>query len=245
MNQEMLRLAVLIDAENAQLAILSELLAEVAKIGTATVKRVYGDFTSQALAAWREPLLAHSILPIQQFRNTVHKNASDSALIIDAMDLLYTRKFDGFCIVSSDSDFTRLASRIREEGLQVFGFGEKQTPNSFVAACSRFLYTEIFRHAPVEPAEPTVPVVPAQHPAEIEKLAPKLVDAVESCVDDGGWALLSRVGMVLANHLPDFDPRHYGFKNLSALIEADNQLEMQKRGAADVVEIFVRVRQKS
>ena len=196
----------------------------------------------QALAAWRESLLAHSILPIQQFRNTVHKNASDSALIIDAMDLLHSGKFDGFCIVSSDSDFTRLASRIREEGLLVFGFGETQTPKSFVAACNRFIYTEIFRKAPAESREAAEP---QQHPADLHELTPKLVDAVESCADDSGWAMLARVGSVLANHLPDFDPRHYGFRDLSALAEAADQLEIEKRGAADAVQILVRVKTPS
>ena len=136
MDRETRRLAVLIDAENAQVAILSELLAEIAKLGSATVRRIYGDFTNSALASWREPLLAHSIQAVQQYRNTVHKNASDSALIIDAMDLLHSGRFDGFCIVSSDSDFTRLASRIREDGLLVYGFGEHKTP-CFLHCCLR------------------------------------------------------------------------------------------------------------
>lgn len=131
------RLVVLIDAENAQRSILGGLMAEIAKIGSATVKRVYDDFTTTDLAPWREPLLTYSIQPIKQFRNTVHKNASDSALIIDAMDLLHSKRFEGFCIVSSDSDFTRLASRIREEGLLVYGYGEKHTPISFIALCAQ------------------------------------------------------------------------------------------------------------
>lgn len=243
---EGMRLAVLIDAENAQLSILAELLAEVAKIGSATVKRVYGDFTNQGLAAWREPLLSNSILPIQQFRNTVHKNASDSALIIDAMDLLHSGKFDGFCIVSSDSDFTRLASRIREEGLLAFGFGEKQTPKSFVAACNRFIYTEILRKAPQEPSatgESTGPAEPKKHPGNLNELAPKLASAVESCEDESGWALLSKVGKLLSNHQPDFDPRHYGFKNLSSLVKGMEQFDTEQRTEANVQEFFVRLKQ--
>lgn len=240
MDQEAHRLAVLIDAENAQLAILPELLAEIAKIGAATVKRVYGDFTSPALASWREPLLAHSILPVQQFRNTVHKNASDSALIIDAMDLLHSGKFDGVCIVSSDSDFTRLASRIREEGVLVYGFGERKTPASFIAACNKFTYTEVLRKS----AEGT------QLPATADKdmfgddtrLRRQLVDAVESCADESGWAPLGAVGKVVANHVPDFDPRHYGFKKLSALFEATNLFDVKRQGDEGASSIFVKLK---
>ena len=227
MDRETRRLAVLIDAENAQLAILPELLAEIAKLGLAIVKRVYGDFTTPALASWHEPLLAHSIQPIQQFRNTVHKNASDSALIIDAMDLLHSRRFDGVCIVSSDSDFTRLASRLREEGLLVYGFGEHKTPTSFIAACDKFTYTEVLRKPNDE----------MQHPAPSPKnlfavetpLRQQLVDAVESCTDESGWAPLGAVGNVVANHVSDFDARHYGFRKLSALVEATGLFDIRRR----------------
>ena len=145
MPDDTLRLAVLIDADNASPAVMGDILAEVSKLGIATVKRVYGDFTSSNLNSWRAVLADHAIQPIQQFRNTVGKNASDSALIIDAMDLLHTRELGGFCLVSSDSDFTRLATRIREDGLPVFGFGEEKTPNAFIKACDRFIYTEIFK----------------------------------------------------------------------------------------------------
>ena len=145
MPDDTLRLAVLIDADNASPAVIGDILAEVSKLGIATVKRVYGDFTSSNLNSWRAVLADHAIQPIQQFRNTVGKNASDSALIIDAMDLLHTRELGGFCLVSSDSDFTRLATRIREDGLPVFGFGEEKTPNAFIKACDRFIYTEIFK----------------------------------------------------------------------------------------------------
>lgn len=240
MDHEAHRLAVLIDAENAQLAILPELLAEIAKIGSATVKRVYGDFTNPALASWREPLLAHSIQPIQQFRNTVHKNASDSALIIDAMDLLHSHKFDGFCVVSSDSDFTRLASRIREEGLLVYGFGERKTPTSFIAACDKFTYTEVLRKSSED----------AQHPAPAPKnlfddenpLRQQLVEAVESCADENGWAHLGSVGKVVANHVPDFDPRHYGFKKLSSLVEASGLFEVKGHGEEGASSILVKLK---
>ena len=145
MPDDTLRLAVLIDADNASPAVIGDILAEVSKLGIATVKRVYGDFTSSNLNSWRAVLADHAIQPIQQFRNTVGKNASDSALIIDAMDLLHTRELGGFCLVSSDSDFTRLATRIREDGLPVFGFGEEKTPNAFIKASDRFIYTEIFK----------------------------------------------------------------------------------------------------
>jgi len=237
MDKETHRLAVLIDAENAQLAILSELMAEIAKIGSATVKRVYGDFTNPALASWREPLLAHSIQPIQQFRNTVHKNASDSALIIDAMDLLHSGRFDGFCIVSSDSDFTRLASRIREEGLLVYGLGERKTPSSFIAACDKFTYTEVLRKPSEEPQSS------ASVPKEIESgLRQQLVDAVESCADENGWASLGAVGNVVANHVPDFDPRHYGFKKLSSLVEATGLFDIRGRGDNVAPSVLVRLK---
>ncbi len=236
----MSRLAVLIDAENAQLAILDGLLAEIAKIGTASVKRVYGDFTSPALAPWREQLLAHSIQPIQQFRNTAHKNASDSALIIDAMDLLHSKRFDGFCIVSSDSDFTRLASRIREEGLLAYGYGERKTPTSFVAACDKFTYTEVLR-APAK-GRSAPPAVRKEALVENSELMRHLVDAAESCANESGWAPLGNVGSVVANHLPEFDPRHYGFKKLSALVEATGLFELQKRGSGDSLSLYVKLK---
>ncbi len=243
MERDMPRLAVLIDAENAQLTILSGLLAEIAKFGTASVKRVYGDFTSPTLASWRDQLLAHSIQPIQQFRNTVHKNASDSALIIDAMDLLHSKKFDGFCIVSSDSDFTRLASRIREEGLSVYGFGEQKTPNSFIAACDKFTYTEVLR--PPEPSASGPAVVRSDAVGKDTEIARHLKDAVESCADDDGWASLGAVGSVVTNHLPVFDPRHYGFKKLSALVEATGLFDLQKRGGEGAASLFVKLKPES
>jgi hypothetical protein len=233
MDRDTRRFAVLIDAENAQLAILPELLVEIA----ATVKRVYGDFTNPALASWREPLLAHSILPIQQFRNTVHKSASDSALIIDAMDLLHSGRFDGFCIVSSDSDFTRLASRIREEGLLAFGFGEQKTPKSFVSACDKFTYTEILHKRTNESPDQSEP---HRHPGDLNVIVPKIADAVESCADESGWSFLGRVGSILANHLPDFDPRHYGFAKLSSLMGPLEEFEVEKRGSDDAPQLFVR-----
>lgn len=240
MEKETQHLAVLIDAENAQLAILPALFGEIAKIGIATVKRVYGDFTTTALSAWREPMLAHSIQPIQQFRNTAHKNASDSALIIDAMDLLHSRKFGAFCIVSSDSDFTRLVSRIKEEGVLAYGFGEQKTPKSFIAACDKFIYTEIFRKTAGKSPLPAMPG--SKTPGNLNDFIPKLLNAVESCADESGWSFLGRVGALLANQVPDFDPRHYGYTKLSSLVQAIGLLEVEKRGEDQAMQICVRAK---
>lgn len=233
-----LRLAVLIDAENAQASIVGNLLAEIAKIGSAAVKRIYGDFTSPLLSSWRNCLLEHSIQPIQQFHNTTGKNATDSALIIDAMDLLHSRRFGGYCIVSSDGDFTRLATRIREEGLKVYGFGEQKTPKSFVAACDRFTYTELLRpegkrsdggngdgagsFPAMEPIQPK--------DARLDQLLRRAVDA---SADETGWAFLGKVGNYLVNQHSDFDPRNYGHKKLASLFEAVGVFDMQRRGAKD------------
>ena len=232
------KLAVLIDADNAQPSIIDALLAEIAKYGTASVKRIYGDWTLPQLKGWKEVLLTHSIQPIQQFGYTTGKNATDSAMIIDAMDLLYTGKFDGFCIVSSDSDFTRLASRIRESGVNVYGFGERKTPKPFVSACDKFIYTENLRKdAAAE--QPEVDVTKAR------KLIAQLRDAVEDAADDSGWANLGTVGQLIANKHPDFDPRTYGFKKLGELIRATEAFEFKdedpltnKRG------IFIRPKRK-
>ncbi len=235
------RLAVLIDADNAQPSVIEGLLAEVAKYGVASVKRIYGDFTSPRMTQWKAALLRHSISPAQQFAYTSGKNATDSSMIIDAMDLLYTRRFDGFCLVSSDSDFTRLAQRVREEGLTVYGFGEKKTPDAFVRACDKFVYTEVLRIAPAtnEAAKPasakkvatTVASKPMQQSATtptpvdkkdkgVESLPLELIrQAIEEASDDQGWAFLGSVGSYLSKIRPDFDPRLYGHKKLSELLK--------------------------
>jgi NYN domain/OST-HTH/LOTUS domain len=236
----MSRLAVLIDAENAQLAIIGELIGEVAKLGAATVKRAYGDFTTPNLASWREKILAHSIQPVQQFRNIAHKNASDGALIIDAMDLLHSKRLDGFCIVSSDSDFTRLASRIREEGLLVYGFGEKKTPNSFIAACDKFVYTEILRD-PSKITKNGTPSTSAPLTATNE-IVHHLTSAIQDCADETGWALLGRVGSIINNQLPDFDPRSYGFSKLSQMIKSMGSFEVRvPKNEPQMIAVRVRV----
>ncbi|WP_449258763.1 NYN domain-containing protein [Chlorobium limicola] len=221
------RLAVLIDADNTQPSIIEGILSEIAQYGTASVRRIYGDWTSTALKSWKELLLQHSIQPIQQFGYTKGKNATDSAMIIDAMDLLYTGKFDGFCIVSSDSDFTKLASRLRESGLTVYGFGEKKTPSPFVSACDKFIYTELLR-AKINDNE----VIIRKTAAELKmdsKLVRLLRNAVESSSDESGWAHLATLGATIAKQLPEFDPRNYGYGKLGELIRATTLFEVNER----------------
>lgn len=221
------KLAVLIDADNAQPAIIEALLAEIAKYGTANVKRIYGDWTGFHLKGWKDVLLLYSIQPIQQFRYTVGKNATDSAMIIDAMDLLYTNRFDGFCIVSSDSDFTKLASRIREAGLVVYGFGAKKTPEPFVSACDKFIYAEVL----VSKADDSMSIKrkTAIDLKQDTKLVNLLRNAVEASSDDSGWAHLAPVGSNIAKQAPDFDPRNYGYYKLGELVAATKLFEIEER----------------
>lgn len=214
------RLAVLIDADNAQASLVHELMAEISRYGAATIKRAYGDWTTSNLTPWKEVLQAMAIQPIQQFRNTVRKNATDSALIIDAMDVLHAGSVDGFCLVSSDSDFTRLATRIREAGLLVYGFGERKTPVPFIAACDKFIYTEILKQ---EPAAAPQPVTPS--PPDLESL---LTAAVDATAREDGWASLASVGSHITKNQPDFDSRNYGFKKLSELVRSQNYLEVEE-----------------
>lgn len=232
-----LRLAVLIDADNAQAAVIEGLLAEIARFGEATVKRIYGDFTAPTSSSWKKVLQRYAIKPVQQFAYTTGKNATDSTLIIDAMDLLYTRKFDGFCLITSDSDFTGLAMRLREEGLTVLGFGEKKTPDAFRNACHKFVFTEILRPSTAtEPnvsspqkisIEPKVASVPPFAEAIEHKLEfPKqfLLTALDQSIDDAGWAHLGTFGSYLTKLQPDFDSRLYGYKKLSDLVKAKTEL---------------------
>jgi uncharacterized LabA/DUF88 family protein len=221
------RLAVLIDADNAQPSIVKGLLSEIAKYGTANVKRIYGDWTMPGLKGWKEMLLQHSIQPIQQFGYTSGKNATDSALIIDAMDLLYTGRFDGFCIVSSDSDFTKLASRIRETGLFVYGFGERKTPKAFVSACDKFIFTEVLRLK--DDYSEKITRKPANEIKKDTKLVNLLRNAVEASSDDSGWAHLASVGSNIAKQAPEFDPRNYGYKKLGELVSVTNLFQIEER----------------
>lgn len=227
-DESSLRLAVLIDADNAQAAVIDGLLAEVARFGEATVKRIYGDFTSPTSASWKAVLQKHAIKPVQQFAYTKGKNATDSTLIIDAMDLLYTRKFDGFCLVTSDSDFTGLAMRLREEGIAVFGFGEQKTPESFRNACHKFILTEVLR-PPKETAKPTAKdkkstteIQPAPPAKEYPPIPLEFIkEAIEKTAGEDGWAHMGAAGSYLTKLQPDFDPRIYGHKKLSDLFRAN------------------------
>ena len=225
------KLAVLIDADNAQPSIIDGLLSEIATYGTANVKRIYGDWTLPGLKGWKEVLLQYSIQPIQQFGYTTGKNATDSALIIDAMDLLYTGKFDGFCIVSSDSDFTKLASRIRETGLFVYGFGEKKTPKSFVSACDKFIFTEVLRSK--DDSSERIRRLTMSDLKKDTKLVNLLRSAVEASSDDSGWAHLASVGSNIAKQASDFDPRNYGYKKLGGLASATKLFQMEERAVGD------------
>ncbi len=238
------KLAVLIDADNAQPSIVDGLLSEIANYGTASVKRIYGDWTGPSLKGWKEVLLEHSIQPMQQFAYTKGKNATDSAMIIDAMDLLYTENFNGFCIVSSDSDFTKLASRVRESGLLVYGFGEKKTPSSFVSACDKFIYTEVLR-ARTDESE----AIAKKSSTELKrdtKLVALLRNAVEASSDDSGWANLSPVGSNIVKQAPEFDPRNYGYEKLGALITATTLFEIDERqiGSTNSKILYVRNKRK-
>ncbi|WP_408648777.1 NYN domain-containing protein [Tumidithrix elongata] len=240
------RLAVLIDADNASAKLIEPLLKEIAKYGTAHVKRIYGDWTSTQLNSWKDKLNKFAIQPMQQFRYSVGKNSTDSALIIDAMDLLYTQNFDGFCIISSDSDFTRLASRIRESGLIVYGFGEKKTPEAFVSGCDKFIYTEILEQAEDSSATNStesvfaekdgLPVVPTANAIEItddkklkinKKLIKLLTDAYDAVAEEDGWANLGPFGGQLTKLSPSFDSRNYGYKKLSELVRAVGVFEIK------------------
>jgi len=231
-----MKIAVLIDADNAQAAVIEKLLAEVARFGEATVKRIYGDFTSPSSASWKKVLQEFAIKPVQQFAYTTGKNATDSALIIDAMDLLYTRNFDGFCLVTSDSDFTGLAMRIREEGLTVLGFGEQKTPAAFKNSCHKFIFTEVLRPelqkviSVNKQKSKTISDSASNAESEvIKKIKPSfpkkfILDALEQSSDEEGWAQLGTFGSYLTKLQPDFDSRNFGFKKLSDLVKAKTSL---------------------
>jgi uncharacterized LabA/DUF88 family protein len=235
------RLAILIDADNAQPSAVEGVLAEVARYGIAFIRRAYGDWTTPNLGGWKAALLDHSIQPMQQFRYTVGKNATDSAMIIDAMDLLHSKRLDGFCLVSSDSDFTGLARRIREEGLLCVGFGERKTPRPFVAACDRFVFTELLSSkAPQAPAG-----VPAKRLMDDARLVELLSAAVEAASDDGGWAHLGAVGSKVAQQAPEFDSRSWGFAKLSGLVAALPIFQLEERRAPNGAAGPIYIRRKS
>lgn len=219
------RLAVLIDADNASAKIADGLFEEIAKIGEASVRRIYGDFSNARSRGWADILSKHAIIPQQQFAYTTGKNASDITLVIDAMDLLHSGRFDGFCLVSSDSDFTRLAARIREQGVDVFGFGEHKTPESFRQACRRFVYTENLLSGTANTQDAGARSTPLQPQDAATPIIKKVITQMES---EDGWVTLGEVGRQLANLASDFDPRTFGFRNLSSLVRKINSFEIDE-----------------
>lgn len=258
-----LRLAVLIDADNVPYSQVQAMLQEIAKYGTPTFKRIYADWTKPTVSGWKGKLLEHAITPVQQYSYTTGKNSSDSALIIDAMDILYTGRVDGFCIVSSDSDFTRLATRLREAGMKVFGIGEKKTPHAFISACDKFIYIEILK-SEVENKRKTPPPARKKTPQKRTKEEPaethttvetmdninwELVNLLETSIndlaDESGWVFLGDLGNLLLKKKPDFDPRNFGFKKLVSMIESLNQFEINKEssGKGNISHVYVRNKQ--
>lgn len=240
-----LRLAVLIDADNIPYRIIKGILEEVAKYGTPTFKRIYGDWTNPHLTGWKTALLKNAISPIQQYSYTSGKNSTDSAMIIDAMDILYTGRVDGFCLITSDSDFTRLATRLREAGMKVFGLGEKKTPEAFRASCDKFIYIEIL--APnVTPSADTKHKVAKTRKEAISKIDSNLISLIASGVndiaDENGWAYLGELGNHLIKKQPDFDARNYGFEKLMPLIKSlpDFEIDERETGKRNIKLVYVR-----
>ncbi len=225
-----LNLAVLIDGDNIPSAHVKEMMEEIAKYGNPTIKRIYGDWTKPHLTKWKNLLLENAITPIQQYAYTTGKNATDSAMIIDAMDILYSDKVNGFCLVSSDSDFTRLATRLREAGMQVIGIGEKKTPNPFIVACDKFIYIEIIRNQS-KSSENVTDEIPSEE--NIDKITPKVIKLISTTIsdlsDEDGWAFLGDVGSLLQKKQPNFDSRNYGFDKLTPLIKSTGKFEIDQR----------------
>jgi hypothetical protein len=223
-------LAVLIDGDNIPSAYVKEMMEEIAKYGNPTIKRIYGDWTKPFLAKWKTLLLENAITPIQQYGYTSGKNATDSAMIIDAMDILYSKKVNGFCLVSSDSDFTRLATRLREAGMKVYGIGEKKTPDPFIVACDKFIYLEILENRAKEST--STPGKPSDR-SQVDKITPKVVKLISSTIsdlaDDDGWAFMGDVGSLLQKKQPNFDSRNYGFEKLTPLIASIGKYEIDQR----------------
>jgi uncharacterized LabA/DUF88 family protein len=246
------RIAVLIDADNIPSANIKVMMEEIAKYGTPTFKRIYGDWTRPNLSGWKNVLLENAIQPIQQYGYTTGKNATDSAMIIDAMDMLYTDKVDAFCIVSSDSDFTRLATRLRESGMTVIGMGEKKTPNPFIVACDKFIYIEILEMQ----ADDSKDVVEDEKGKQqnkkqretlnkIDKATIQLISStISDLADDSGWAFLGEIGSLILKKRPDFDARNFGFSKLAMLIKSIKKFEVDERdtGKKNIKLVYVRVK---
>ncbi len=246
-----LRLAVLIDADNIPSSNIKGMMEEIAKYGTPTFKRIYGDWTKPTLTGWKSVLLENAITPVQQYSYTVGKNSSDSALIIDAMDILYTGRVDGFCIVSSDSDFTRLATRLREAGMQVFGIGEKKTPAPFIASCNKFIYLEILKNAVkpmVNQAKTNVKAPIKKNLSTVSAIDRELVklisDSVNDLAEEDGWVYLGVLGNLILKKQPDFDPRNYGYKKLIDLIKKIKEIDIDARGTGknNISHFYVRTK---
>jgi hypothetical protein len=236
------KLAVLIDGDNIPSRYVKDMMEEITKYGTPTVKRIYGDWTKPHLAKWKALLLENAINPIQQYSYTTGKNATDSAMIIDAMDILYSEKVDGFCLVSSDSDFTKLATRIREAGLVVYGIGERKTPEPFIVACDKFIYLEVLAQS----ASPSKDKGGAQ--TKLDKVTPKMMRLLKSTVsdaaDEDGWAFLGDVGSMILKKQPNFDPRNYGFDKLTPFFESLNDFEIELRDQPNTRHKLIYVRNK-
>jgi len=244
-----LNLAVLIDGDNIPSAYVKEMMEEIAKYGNPTIKRIYGDWTNPRLGKWKNVLLENAITPIQQYGYTAGKNATDSAMIIDAMDILYSGKVNGFCLVSSDSDFTRLATRLREAGMLVFGIGEKKTPNPFIVACDKFIYIEILKKQSEESTADTGDSKSGKK-SGVDKITRKdiqlITDTVDDVADDDGWAFLGDVGSLLQKKQPNFDSRNYGYQKLTPLISALGEFDIERREDAKGRKklIYVKIREK-
>ena len=238
-----LRLAVLIDADNIPSAKVKAMMEEIAKYGTPTFKRIYGDWTNPRVTSWKAVLLDNAITPIQQYSYTTGKNATDSAMIIDAMDILYTGRVDGFCLVSSDSDFTRLAIRLREAGMKVFGMGEQKTPSAFTSACDRFIYIEILTKLEEDTKAVTkAPKAIKETPKTDKKLVNLISGSIDDLADEDGWAFLGELGNLLIKKQPSFDARNYGFNKLLPLIKSFRQFELDERptGNGNIRHVFVK-----
>lgn len=244
MNPTNLNIAVLIDGDNIPSAQVKEMMEEITKYGNPTIKRIYGDWTRPGLTKWKNLLLENAITPIQQYGYTKGKNATDSAMIIDAMDILYSGKVNGFCLVSSDSDFTRLATRLREAGMQVIGIGEKKTPNPFIVACDKFIYIEILKKQSEDKIESNETIKPV-----IDKITRKEINLISSTIEDlsdeDGWAFLGDVGSLLQKKRPNFDSRNYGFDKLTPLIKSINKFEVEQRESLKSRHKLIFVRNKS
>jgi len=227
-----LKLAVLIDGDNIPSAYVKEMMEEIAKYGNPTIKRIYGDWTNPKVSKWKNILLENAITPIQQYGYTTGKNATDSATIIDAMDILYSGRVDGFCLVSSDSDFTRLATRLREAGMNVIGIGEKKTPDPFIVACDKFIYLEILKSS-TDDNESEQTKSKTRPKTEFDKITPKVIKLISTTIsdlaDDDGWAFLGDVGSLLQKKQPNFDSRNYGFQKLTPLISSLKKYEIEQR----------------